>query len=290
MDAQLGNWDDLRFFLALARHGRLASAGEALGVNHTTVFRRLAALEERLGTRLFDRGADGHHLTAAGEEMRVVAEEIEDRVFGLDRQVLGRDQELRGVIRVTTADSTHAIARAFRGFLREHPGVTLEVVVDNRVLSLHRREADVALRAGGRPTEPDVVARQIGAISWAVYAGAGYLADNPRPRRARDLDRCELVTGDASFAHVPAQQWLAAHAPHGRVRYRASNMFDQVRAIAAGIGVGVAPCPLADEEPALTRLFTPAGIDAEPLWLIYHGDLRQTARVRAFIDYLTTAL
>ncbi len=287
MSAQLGNWDDLRFFLAVARHGKLLTAANELGVNHSTVFRRIAALEERLGTRLFDRHAAGHALTAAGEEMRVIAERIEDEVLGLDRHVLGRDRELSGTVRVTCADFGVALAPYFRGFLETHPRVDLEVVIDNRVLSLHRREADVAIRPGGRPAQPDLVARKMAPLRSAVYAARNYLERHARPRRHTDLASHEIVAGDESLAHMPAARWLETHAGGARVRYRANTLYNQLVAVTCGAGIGVLPCYLGDAEPDLVRLFLPDDIEPTDIWLVYHGDLRQTARVRAFIDYFS---
>lgn len=291
MHAQLGNWDDLRFFLSVARHGKLSAAADELEVNHSTVFRRIAALEDRLGTRLFDRHANGHELTSAGEEMREVATRVEEEVLNLDRAVLGRDHQLAGLVRVTTADIGSAFAAYFHGFLAAYPGVELELVIDNRMLSLTRREADVAIRPGKRPTsEPDVVARHIGKVRFGVYAAPSYVARAGTPTTHAELSQHDIVTADHTLAHMPSARWLAEHAQGARVRVRANSVSSQLAAVRSGIGIGALPCIAAGDEPGLVRLFSSEAMPSHDLWLLYHGDLRQTCRVRAFIDYIAEAV
>ena len=173
MDAQNQNWDDLRFFLAVARAGTLSGAARSLGVTHSTVFRRLGTFEERLGVRLFERLPDGYALTGAGEAMQETAIRIDEEIIALSRQVTGQDQRLSGLIRITAIDmlATGLLPRHLAAFHAAQPGIELEVIVSDTPLDLTRREADVALRIGNTPQET-LVGRRVGRLAFGAYASA----------------------------------------------------------------------------------------------------------------------
>jgi len=293
MNAQLENWDDLRYFLAIARTGTLSGAARQLGVNHSTVFRRLGGLEETLGARLFDRLPNGYALTTVGEEMLTIATRIEDDVLALDRQVLGRDLELTGTIRMTTVDEIATIlAPDLKRFHDKYPGIELEVIVEQRLLSLSRREADVAIRAGSRPTEPDLIGKRLLASAAGFYAARDYFKDRPVPHSIADLAGHDFVAPAASMPHFFSSQWIAENVPDAKITYRSNTMLGQRAGVEAGFGIGILPCSVADCVPDLVRV-RPSDIDVSPsggIWLLYHADLRQTARVRAFIDHVSAAV
>ncbi len=291
MNAQIEDWDDLRYFLAVARSGSLSAAARELGVNHSTVFRRIAGLEESTGSRLFDRLPRGYALTAVGEEMHAITRRIEDDVLALDRQVLGMDQQMRGTIRLTTLEEiTRIIAPHLQRFLVLHPGITISIDTDLRVLSLSRREADVAIRPGGRPDEPDVVGRRVCTTSSATYASCAYLAEHGTPERPADLNDHTIITFDEQRAHVAFHGWFREHAPDARIALRSTSMLGQLEAARAGIGVAALPTFMGDAEPELVRLHDIDLGRPSSLWLLLHADLRQTARVRAFVDFVSEAL
>jgi DNA-binding transcriptional LysR family regulator len=176
-----GDWNDLRSFLAIARQGSLQGAARTLGVNHSTVFRRLNALEARLGARLFDRSARGYALTAGGEHMLASAERVEDEILGLEHRLLGGDVRLSGTLRVTTTDTlVHGVLGPhLRAFQTAYPAIELELITGNAFFDLYKREADVALRPSRHPATPWSVAGSprsrsrstVGATTWRRAAG-----------------------------------------------------------------------------------------------------------------------
>jgi DNA-binding transcriptional LysR family regulator len=280
------DWNDLRYVLSVARHGTLAAAARELGVNHSTVFRRIAAFEKALGSRLFDRLATGYSPTAAGEELLPRARRIEEEMSLLQGRMSCHDHQLCGNVRVTTSETLAmaVLTPLLGGFHRAYPGIRIDALIDNRFLSLARGEADVALRPK-RPKENDLVGRQVGRIAWSIYGAPAYLAERPRPRRAEELGEHAFVGSDERLGQMEAARWLEEIAPQARVLYRSNSLINQMAAAQAGIGLVALPCVIADGAPGLVRLLPPiAAIEAE-LWLITHGELRHTARIRALMDY-----
>lgn len=289
----MDDWNDLRLVLTVARAGSLTAAAKALSVNYSTAFRRLASLEERLAVRLFERLPGGVYLpTSAGERMAAAGERVETETAVLDRDLLGADLRLSGRLRVTCSETlafallTPCVAR----FREAHSGIVLDLAIDNRVLSLSRREADVALRVS-RPKEPDLHGRKLADIAWGFYASPALLEriGGFRPDR---LDAAPLVGWEETVTGVNAADWLAREAPENAIVYRTSSVVNQMVAAREGIGVALLPCFLGDAEPGLTRA-APGLLDeiGRELWIVTHADLRRTARVRAFMEataaYLT---
>ncbi len=284
------DWNDLRLVLALVRAGSLTGAAKALGINHSTAFRRLAALEADMGVRLFERlPAGAYAATAAGERMAASAERIETEAAALDRDILGRDQQLTGRLRVTASETLgfRILTPLIGRFRCQHPGIQVELMVDNRVLSLSRREADIALRAL-RPREGDLHGRKLGTIAWTLYARAELAASlPPLPAMLDNLSALPLIGWEQGASGVNAAEWLQARAPDSAFVYRSSSLLNQFVAARAGMGVAVLPCYLGDPEPDLRRLTAaPVAALGRELWLVTHSDLRRTARVRAFFDLI----
>ena len=271
-------WDDLRTVLAIARAGSLAGAARQLGVNHSTVFRRLGALETELGTRLFERAASGYSATAAGEDLCRVAERIEDEIAGLDRRLAGRDQALSGLLRLTAPDDVmeRLIIAPLARFRQRHPEILIEAAIDNRNLNLTKREADIAIRPTKRPPE-SLVGRRIGPLAVAVYAPEGAPAESD----SLPWIAWEEGTGPASDA-----RWLARQGPVETVVYRSNSLLNQLTACRVGLGRALLPCFLGDTAEGLRRLTPPLEELETDLWLLTHRDLRRTARVRALMDWL----
>jgi molybdate transport repressor ModE-like protein len=284
------DWDDLRLVLAIARARSLSGAARALGINHATVFRRLGAIEARLGVRLFDRhkgGPGGGYVpTAAGEELERVATGIDEQVVELDRRLTGHDLRLEGTLRVTTVETVAAslMPAVLARFAAAYPGVTLELAVENAVASLRRHEADVAVRPTAEPPE-GLVGRRVAELAFAVYATRAYLQAAGR-RAERDH---AWIAVDDSLAHVPVGRWLRQLAPP-RVVLRANNFITMAEAAAAGIGLALLPCHTGDVHKDLVRVGGVRPGLGSPLWLLTHEDLRRTARVRAFMDVAAGAL
>ena len=289
---QKTDWNDLRYFLALVRHSSMAGAARALGVNQTTVFRRLNAMEDRLGTRLFERLSDGYLLTEAGQILKPYAERVEEAVNGAELRLAGRDLRPSGNIRLTTTEDLMVafLLPHIDAFRRAYPEIHLEVVVGNLLFDITRREADIAIRPTSRPPA-HLVGRNIGTIGWAVYASAGYLRDHGSPQNPAALAGHSIVGADESLAGIDASRWMMRHAGEGDVVFRSDSLLVQLGAVREGIGVAILPCFLGDRDRDLRRLFGPiAAADTDGCWLLTHPQLRHVARIRAFMNFLAEAV
>lgn len=269
------DWDDLRHFLALARHGTLSATARALGVNHATVSRRIAALEAALGRPLFDRRADGYALTTDGQAIWDEAAPMETAALAVLGR-LDRGGGLSGVVRLT---ATRALADCFLAprlgaLARAHPAIDLELVTGSRPFSLARREADLALRLG-RPQDSALRGRKVATIGHAFYAASA---------------QCEapLIGFDADSQTVPEAAWLERVASGRRFALRSDSWTAQAAAAAAGLGVALLPAYVAAQFPQLERVeisTLPPPPSAE-LWLLVRPDLTAVPRVRAVADFL----
>lgn len=285
MNANADNWDDLRVFLAVARAGSLSGAARSLGVNHSTVFRRIGAFELALEVRLFDRLPGGYVLTAAGEEMRESALRVEAEIAALGRKVVGQDLRLSGTVRIATIDmlAVWLLPRHLAAFRAAYPGIELEVAVSNAAVNLSRHEADVALRVGNQPPET-LVGRRVGRLVFASYGAIGVTdRDQNIPLAERDWIGFESD-------HEALASRFARFLPKVRPVFRVNSVAAAVAAAKAGIGLAPLPCGIADLEPDLVRVAQLPDAFSLDLWLLTHEDLRHTARIRALLDFLAEAL
>jgi molybdate transport repressor ModE-like protein len=287
------DWNDLRLVLAIARSGSLTGAAKALAVNHSTAFRRLGALEEGLGVRLFERLPGGTYApTAAGERIAAAAERIETETAALDRELVGRDHRLTGRLRVTSSETLayRMLTKQIAGFRSAHPGIVVELAIDNRILSLSRREADIALRVT-RPREGDLYGRKLADIAWTLYATRDLVGDLAAAGGPAQLGAHPFIGWEEGVSGVNAADWLVAQIPAGAVVYRTNSVVNQLVAAKAGLGLAVLPCYLGDPEPDLVRVLADPVPELErELWIVTHADLRRTARVRAFFDMVGEGL
>lgn len=281
-------WDDLRLVLAIARAGNLAAAAAALGVNHSTIFRRLNALERQLDSKLFERLATGYRTTQSGVRLIEAAERMETEAFALDRELTGRDTRLSGQLRVTCSETlglcilTGEIAR----FRAAHPGIVVELSVDNRMLDLSRREADVALRAM-RPAQGELFGRKLSDLHWAVYASESYLRSRRAPKTVADLEQHTIIGWAEAAPHTKAVVWFARNVPPTTIGFRSNTLVNQWTAAMEGLGIAILPTYLAAGAPGLVRLFGPLETLVTELWIITHRSLKDTARVRSFMDFVS---
>lgn len=271
------DWGDLKFVLAVARAGTLTAAARGLGVDSTTVGRRIVALETQLATRLFDRMRDGFRLTPAGEVAAAEAEAMEAHALSVESRLSGSDARIEGPVRLTALDGLidRLIMPALPRLLSRHPRLELSVISGTETLRLSRREADIALRHA-RPTEPDAVVREVGAFAMAFYCAAGSDFADPPPiismPQARDT---------AGFT-----QTLARAFPDSGVALRVNTEGHMIAAARAGLGVALIDCFAGDSDPGLRR-FRPEVVGANPLLAVTHVDIHRAPRVRAVIDFLT---
>ncbi len=279
------DWDDLRFYLAVARKGSIRGASGVLAVNASTVSRRIDAFEKKLGVRLFDRMPTGYVLTPAGADILESAENIEDEVAKLDRSVIGRDTQLSGSLRVTlpTALATHLLMPDFATFSRGYPGIELELALSSEEFNLSKREADVAIRITPNPPEY-LVGRHITKISKAVYASTGYLLKHD-PKKYPQLSRW-IGWGDQE-RHP---QWVKdSNFPKTPVHHQADDLLVQLEAARSGMGLAMLPCFMADPVTDLQRITSHTLANCGDVWILTHKDLRATARVRLFMDFMVKA-
>jgi DNA-binding transcriptional LysR family regulator len=280
-------WDDLRYILAVASAGSLAGAARNLGVNHTTVLRRVGAFEARLGLRLFERMPTGYVLTVGGEELVAAARQIDDTVTRLERKLAGQDLRLSGAIRVTSTDTlmVSILPEILAEFRAAHPGIGIEVALSNVMLNLTRREADIAIRPAKDPPET-LVGRRIAKIAFAIYGSSQYLS---RRRKTDDLAGHQWVGPDDSLADTSVAQWMRSELPESEVVLRADSLLAMREAARAGLGLAALPCYLGDTSSGLVCVHRPIAAMQTMLWILTHEDLRRTARIRAFTEFAAKA-
>jgi DNA-binding transcriptional LysR family regulator len=278
-------WDDLRFFLAIHRAGTLAGAARALGVEHTTVGRRLAAMEKGLGATLFVRTPGGLLPTESAGHILPLAEQAERAVQGIERIALGEDGRPEGTVRLTTSETFATYIGPWLAELRaEHPGITVEFLAGNANLDLTRREADLAIRIAAT-TQADLVCRKLVTAGWSAYASPRYLERRGAPEPVTALRGHDVITFNESLAQVPGALWLAAHGEGANVALRSGSIPAAVNAAVGGLGVAVVPCFVAEREAGLVRL-TPEVLGARDVFLVVHPDMARVARVRVVMEFL----
>jgi DNA-binding transcriptional LysR family regulator len=281
------DWADLPVLLAIERHGTLRAAAKALRVSHSTVLRRLDAIQASLGARLFERDPTGRHeLTAAGQDAFDTARQLEELVKVMERRIQGRDLELKGPLHVTmTSAFLPVLAPDLARFCDLYPNVELSVAAGLGLADLAYREADIALRITDVPS-PELVGRRLVVAAAGIYGAASYL--DRRPARA-PLQSHDFVGWHPSLAHTPFARWIAEKVPRARIRCRIAADWQVKEAIDAGWGVALVPCALGDSQPGWRRVRLVREL-ATPLWLLGHRDLRATARMRACRDFLADAV
>lgn len=279
------DWNDLKYFLAVARHGSTIAAGKALGVSQSTVQRRLVELEKHIGHRLVTREPTGYRLTDFGEELRPYAEHIEAFVEEFERHIGDGARDQTGVIRVTCPEPiVHRMQPLIERFHARYPKLRVEFVMSDKYLDLTKGEADIAFRSGD--TEDELVGRKIADSVWAVYASRGYIERHGKPERIEDLSQHPLVSFDESMRNHRVVQWLHTVAPDATISARNTSVLGLMYAVKSGIGIGPLPTPIADAESDLVRVLGPIPELARSWRLLTHPDLRRTPRITAFFDFV----
>jgi DNA-binding transcriptional LysR family regulator len=297
------DWSDLRYALAIGHGASLTAAAQRLGVNHSTVLRRLDALEARLGARLFDRQRSGYTPTEAGQLVLEQAQRMADQADEIERRVLGRDREHTGPLRVTTAFvlMEHLLPQPLAQFARAYPGIEVEVVENAFLVDLARRnhdsaqswaqrEADVAVRISANVAE-HLVGRPLGPARCKVYAlrGAPDLPQDITPL-ATLLREAPWVAFERDGQSRVYDRWMRQHLPPQQIRLRV-DIFNAVAAMLhTGIGVGILPTFMEERHPNLVAISEPIPELEVPVWMLTHPDLRNTARVRVFMQHVGDAI
>ncbi len=286
------DWDDLRYFLAIHRAGTLARAASELAINATTVGRRLTNLEEKVEARLFDRTPEGYVLTLTGRDLLPRAERMGAEALGVAREVIGRDQQISGNVRLSATEmlGTRFITPHLPAFRAQYPELTLELECTNRSLSLSRRETDVALRLS-RPREDDVVTKRLSSVPLALYASPRYLEERGVPSDPEhSLSGHVAILFAASRLFTVENDWFQKRLGGAHVALRADSVSSIYAAAIAGLGIALLPRSVADRDGRLTRIDTESAPEPRVIYQAVHKDLVRAARVRAVLEFLSRVL
>lgn len=273
------NWDDARIFLAVAREGSFSNAARRLGVQHSTVSRRISALEQKLATQLVERKVSGYILTEAGEELKSSACRIENELLSFEGAVGGQNEDVAGLLRVTAiANMASTILMPyFASFSAAYPRIDLSVQVTNDSVRLSEREADVAIRQTNKPQET-LIGTRLTTVASAVYGSREYCA--------------EVIAGQANEKWIGVdcceyhRTWTKQAWPKAEHEFYVDDTSLTLAALKEGLGVGFLPCFLGDSDPELARFHAPQSEHELGLWLLYHRDLRNTKRVLLFRQHM----
>ncbi len=282
------DWNDLRFVLALGREGSLVGAARALRVEHSTVSRRITAIERDLGAKLFARTPDGHRLSEAGKRAFAAGESVEREVQALEAAVAGGDAKPQGTVRVTTSEGfTPVLIPHLPRLYAEQPRILVELLSANRTFDLARGDADIAIRMV-ETTSPDLVARRVCEVAWALYGSADYLARSGTPRDPDALAGHRVVGFDDPLSGTPGAAWLAQRLAGTELVVRGNSIPSVAAAVATGLGLSCLPCLTGDRDARLVR--ASAVVASGQLWLVAHPERQASARVRIVWDFLLDVL
>lgn len=284
--ARVFDWNDLRYLLAVASAGSFAGAARELGVKHTTVARRIAALEVDLGVSLVRKGGDQLTLTPAGREVLARSNEMKLLADTIERRVARSDERVAGVVRVTLPDTVGGyLVKQLPALRARHPELTVNVLADLRVYDLLAGEADIAVRFHEH-AEGDLVERKLGIAAWSLYASSGYVSARGKPRSLSDYAEHDLIGYEgAALERSPGGVWFNTNLPNAKFAMRGNGILQIFNATLLGVGITLLPCFMADPEPTLVRL-TPEVWSNRRIRMLVPSDLARVPRVRAVMDFL----
>jgi len=276
-------WDDLRIFLAIARAGSISGAANRLGVQHSTVSRRLRSLEDQLGTRLIERKKLGYELTEAGEELQLSASRIEVEILGFEGSQAGHDTDAAGELRVSAINNmaSTVLMPVFARFSDAHPKIEFHLVVTNKFVKLAERDADIAIRLTNTPLDT-LIGTRLTTVASAVYGSKDYCAQvqaGATTEKWLGIECCGF--------HM---SWTKEACPDKDHNFYVDDTLLTLAALKAGAGLAYLPCFMGDSEPSLARFRPPEAKHDLGLWLVYHRDLRRTKRVRLFREHMQSEI
>lgn len=287
MDAQPLDWSDLQLLVSVSGAGSMLRAARRLGLAASTISRRMSQLERAVGTPLVERGPAGVRLTAAGVALADCGTELGFGVARALRELPRPDAQLTGVVRISAGDGfAGPIVAAMRAMAARHPRVRYELALEDKVVNLARREADIAIRTVNH-RESSLVYRKVATLAYGLFADASYLAERGSPRRLSDLSKHTWLGFAAPLDRLPAQRWLqkqCGHAPS-----LSTTTFAGLQA-AARAGLGIAALPLVTVAPPLVALLPETELPALPVWLVFNHDARKQPHIAAFLELLRAEL
>ncbi|WP_411754315.1 LysR family transcriptional regulator [Serratia sp. (in: enterobacteria)] len=280
------DWNDLRFFLTVARTQSLTKTATALKVSQSTVARRIEAIENSLQVSLFAHHQTGYFLTDAGQGILKYAEEVEERILLLASQVSGLDLRPVGTVRLATAETlaSQLIIPALPRFSARFPDIALEIITGVNTVSITRHDADLALRLV-RPEQNSLKIRRVGRMASAVYGSETYLRQHPT-LETHPLDGRGFITWDSCYNHLPSAKWLTGNYPNAPATLVITSVVSQIAAVKANLGLAVLPCFIASQNGEMVKVIPTEQVFAEDLWLVSHPDLTASTRIRAVADFL----
>ncbi len=273
------NWDDLRLFLAVARTGSISGAAKQLGIQHSTVSRRMRSFEEKMGVRLLERIKSGYELTSAGEHIKRAADKIEAEILNVDGVVVDQDQQLSGPVKVTAINNmaSSILMPMFAEFNKANPEVELHILVSNMDASLSQREADIAIRLSNSPPET-LIGKRVVTVASAIYGNKDYL------QQMHDAGKKpEWIGVECCGFHKSWTKQYCHNDPHNFI---SDDTLLTLSALREGVGVSIIPCFMGDADPLLQRYAKPDPSHNLGLWILMHPDLKRTARVLAFREHM----
>lgn len=285
------NWDDLRHILAVAESGSAVAAASELGVNATTIQRRIARFEEQNGIHLFERRRRGLHPTPECRAIVAEASQISDRVAAMSRDILGGDLRLEGVLRVTSTETfiTQSVAGYLAGFCEQYPAISLQVTLTNTRLNLSRQDADVAIRPSTAPHET-LVGQRVAALGFALYGVEKFVGDLPQTSDLETLCRLPWIGLGEALTAAPPHEWMSTNIPAEAIRLTIDTFPAMLTCALAGTGVALLPCSLADAQPTLLRRELPGERLETSVWVLTHPEIRNAARINAFMAFMAKAM
>lgn len=281
------DWNDLRYFLAVARSGRLTTAARRLNVDHATCSRRIAALEAALAAKLFERRPQGYFLTNHGERLVAMAEAMESQAIAAQSEVGGKDLTLSGAVRIGAPDGfcTYFLASRIGELTATYPDLEIQLVATPRLLSLSKREADIVISLN-RPKEGKVVARKLTDYDLALYASRDYLKAAKPIKSPEDLFDHPIIGYIDDLIFAPELNYLDEVAKGLSAKLQSSNLIAQMMATVAGRGLCVLPHFMTSQQPSLMRVLPATVSLRRSFWLTVHADMRNFARIRMLVDFL----
>lgn len=282
------DWDDLRYFLAVAREGSTLAAGRSLRTSQTTVARRIAALEQALGVTLFEKRQAGYAPTPAGEELLARAEQVELAANRFAEAASAHARDLSGAVKLTMEEifAVTLVAPLLTDLRHAHPEIHIELDTSRDLLDLGAGEADIALRSTSKPQPAGIVGRRLIRDDWTLYCSRDYARENGVPETLEELRTHPIVGGGGGNLWRAYSAWIKELGLEDQVAMHQSSSTGLLAGVRSGFGIGVLPCIVADADPELVRCMPPRTDHGRILWLATHERVRHTPRVRAVIDFL----
>lgn len=282
------DWDDLRYFLAVASHGSTLAAGRAMRVSQTTVARRIAALEHGVALPLFDRHQAGYRLTPAGAELLQLALEVEASAARFEDAALARSRDRGGIVRLTTEEvfATTLLAPMLRELRESHPEILIDLDTSQSVRDLGAGEADIAIRGTSLAQPAGTVGRRLCRDDWTLYCSREYGERHGVPRSIAELRRHPLIGGGGGNLWREYQSWLRQLGLEDQVAMHHGTSSGLLSAVRSGIGLAVLPCIAADADPDLVRCLPPRSDNQRDFWILTHERVRRTPHIRLAMDFL----